>query len=173
MKTIVLNLFGGPGCGKSTMCAGVYSYLKWNDINCEMALEYAKDCVWSDTHSLLKNQTYIFAQQHNRVFHLLGKVDVIVTDSPLLLSIIYDSKKDVNLTNLTLNEFGKLNDVNYLLQRRKKYNPSGRSQTEDESKSIDSQIKKLLNDNNIAFTEAIGAVESVAVIGNDIIKRLR
>lgn len=39
----VINLFAGPGSGKSTTCAGVFSKLKLAGVNCEMALEYAKD----------------------------------------------------------------------------------------------------------------------------------
>lgn len=41
----VINLFAGPGSGKSTTCAGVFNKLKLAGINCEMALEYAKDKV--------------------------------------------------------------------------------------------------------------------------------
>lgn len=173
MKSLVVNLFGGPGCGKSSMCASVFSYLKWNDIDCEMALEYAKDCVWSNTKSLLKNQTFIFGQQHNRIFHLLGKVDVIVTDSPLLLSIIYDSSKNRNLKELILSEFRKLNNVNYLLLRRKKYNRNGRLQNEKQAKEIDNQLKELLNGYDIQFKEIVGVPENAALIGEDVIKLLK
>ena len=43
--TIVVNLIGGPGSGKSTTAAGLFYNLKKLGINCEMALEYAKDKV--------------------------------------------------------------------------------------------------------------------------------
>lgn len=55
-KTLVINLFGGPGAGKSTFCASVFADLKWRDINCEMALEYAKDRVWEGSFNVLENQ---------------------------------------------------------------------------------------------------------------------
>ena len=45
---IVVNLFAGPGSGKSTTCAGVFAKLKLAGVNCEMALEYAKDKVWEE-----------------------------------------------------------------------------------------------------------------------------
>ena len=41
-KTLVINLFGGPGVGKSTLCASVFAKLKIMGIDCEMATEYAK-----------------------------------------------------------------------------------------------------------------------------------
>ena len=53
---IVVNLFAGPGSGKSTTCAGVFSKLKLIGINCEMALEYAKDKVWENSLDVLNDQ---------------------------------------------------------------------------------------------------------------------
>jgi hypothetical protein len=41
-KTILVNLYAGPGTGKSTMAANVFSELKWMGVNCELALEFAK-----------------------------------------------------------------------------------------------------------------------------------
>ena len=49
MSALVINLFGGPGCGKSTIAALLFGKLKQNGINCEMALEYAKDKVWEES----------------------------------------------------------------------------------------------------------------------------
>lgn len=47
MKTpIVINLFGGPGSGKSTGAAYIFSQLKMKGINCELITEYAKDKTW-------------------------------------------------------------------------------------------------------------------------------
>lgn len=45
-KTIVINLIGDPGSGKSTIASGIFYNLKKNGIDCEMALEFAKDKVW-------------------------------------------------------------------------------------------------------------------------------
>jgi hypothetical protein len=173
MNSLIINLFGGPGCGKSSMCASIFSYLKWNNIDCEMALEYAKDCVWTNTESLLKNQTYIFGQQHNRIFHLIGKVPIIITDSPLLLSILYDNDNNLALQALALSEFLKLNNKNYFLVRRKTYNPNGRLQTESEAKQLDTKLKMLLDRYNIAFSEVEGVPENAEIIGKEIISLLK
>ena len=37
-KTLFVNLFGGPGTGKSTLCAAVFSELKRRGIDCEMVM---------------------------------------------------------------------------------------------------------------------------------------
>jgi hypothetical protein len=173
MKPIIVNILGGPGAGKSSMTASVFSYLKWHDVNCEMALEYAKEVVWSKTENLLKNQLFVFGQQHNRLYHLLDKVDVIITDSPLLLSIIYDAEQNVHLKSLVLDEFSKYNNMNYLLTRKKKYNPSGRLQTEDEAKQIDDRLRDLLKMYDIPYKEIAGVPENAQLIGKDVLKDLK
>lgn len=84
---LVVNLFGVPGAGKSTGAAYVFSMLKMRGINVEYIPEYAKDKVWEDNTEVFKNQAYVFGKQSFRMSRCKDKVDVIVTDSPLLLSL--------------------------------------------------------------------------------------
>lgn len=151
MKTLVVNIFAGPGAGKSTICAGIFAKLKWLNVNCEMALEYAKDLVWEESFKKLNNQLYVFANQQNRIFKLNNKVDVIITDSPLLLSIIYDAKNDNILKQLIINEHNKYNNINLFINRKKEYVQEGRIQTYEEAINIDNQIIQLLNENNVQY----------------------
>ena len=57
-RTIVINLFGGPGVGKSTLCASVFARLKIMGVDCEMASEYVKDIIWEESYKKLENQIY-------------------------------------------------------------------------------------------------------------------
>jgi hypothetical protein len=149
MKTIVINLYGGPGCGKSTIAALAFGKLKQKGINCELVTEYAKDKVWEESYTTLKNQIYVFGKQLHRMWRLNNKVNVIITDSPLPLSIIYDSEKDVNFENLVMSEFNKFDNFNIIINRSTKYQIEGRYQTEEEAKKIDSDILSLLCKYNI------------------------
>lgn len=171
-KTLVINLYGGPGSAKSTICAGVFSQLKWKEVECELNLEFAKDLVFEESFENLKNQLYVFGNQHIRMSRLNGKVDIIVTDSPLLNSIIYDAKNDPIFKELILREHNKLNNFNIFLNRKKKYNPNGRLQTEEEAIELDKQIKNMLIENEVDFIELDGIPENIDVIVDKAIKLL-
>lgn len=155
-NTLVVNLLGGPGCGKSTIAASIFSQLKWDEVNCEYASEYAKDLVWEHRHKTFENQIYIFGKQHHRIYRLAGQVDVIITDSPILLTPIYDGEKRESLKQLMFEEFNKFNNLNIVLTRRKKYNPKGRIHDEQGAKDIDLQIRQFLNENKVPYIEMNG-----------------
>lgn len=148
---LVLNFYAGPGSGKSTMAAGCFHELKSRGVNCELVTEYAKDKTWEGSpKSIFNNQLYIFGKQHHRQFRLIDNVDVIITDSPLLLSIHYANFYEnpplasafEHLVSLTYFTF---NNMNFFVDRVKEYNPKGRNQTEAEAKAMDREILDVLD----------------------------
>lgn len=143
--TLVVNLFAGPGTGKSTTAAGIFFELKTRHLNAELAAEYAKDLVWEKRNTTFDDQIYLFAKQYHRIFRLLGQVEVVVTDSPILLSPIYDYQKRPTLEKLVVEEHRKMWTYNVFLKRKKPYNPIGRLHGEDHALDIDRQILDLLD----------------------------
>lgn len=168
---IVINLFAGPGSGKSTTCAGVFSKLKLTGVNCEMALEYAKDKVWENSLDVLDDQIYVFGKQLHRLNRLKNKVDVIITDSPILLSIIYNKEASNYLDDLVIEQFHKFNNLNYYVVRDETFNTKGRLQNHEESMEKDIEIKTLLNEHNISYT-TVYKHNSVDTIVDDVMKAL-
>lgn len=168
---IVINLFAGPGSGKSTTCAGLFSKLKLAGINCEMALEYAKELVWENNLETLNDQIYVFAQQLHRLNRLKNKVDVIITDSPLLLSIIYDQSRNTFFKDLVKEQFDKFNNINYYVRRNSVYNPAGRIENINQAVDKDSEILQLLTDYQISY-KTVDKINAVEKIFNNIIKIL-
>lgn len=170
-KTIVINLFGAPGTGKSTGAAYIFSKLKMSGINAELITEYAKDMVWEENEEAFHNQTYIFGEQSYRMSRCDGKVDVIVTDSPLPLSIIYNNDKRLtdNFNNSVMDVFNSYNNLNYLLVRVKPYCTIGRKQTEKESDDIGSSIISLLESRNIPYEKVNGDETGYDLIVSQII----
>ena len=92
-ETLIVNFFAGPGAGKTTCAWEVAAELKKRNIVTEYVPEYAKELVWDERLDLLdgsfNNQMLLFQEQKRRLDRLVGKVDVVVTDSPLLLSVSY------------------------------------------------------------------------------------
>ena len=172
-NTIYVNLFGGPGTGKSTLCASIFSELKQKGVDCEMALEYVKDLVWEESFEKIKNQIYIFGKQQNRLFRLNGKVDVVITDSPLLNSIVYYNGDNPSFSNVVMHEFKKLNSMNYYISRSFEYNENGRMQTLEEAKKVDDGYKLLLDSNHIEYAHLTSDIRNVTRIVNDIINQIK
>ena len=149
----VINLFAGPGAGKSTTRALLFGHLKMLGFNCEEVTEYAKDLFWERHNSLLTDQLMILANQNRRLERLKGKVDLVITDSPLLLSLHYKTLNYLPNTfqSLLFELWHTYHNVNFFINRNKPYSVIGRMQTEEEAKKIDIEIKQLLSNNNIDF----------------------
>ena len=172
---ILINLFGAPGAGKSTGAAYIFSKLKMHGINAELVTEFAKDKVWEESKAVFNNQAYIFGKQYFKISRCADKVDVVVTDSPLLLSLIHNNDFTLGeeFNQLVRKVFDSYNSKNYYLKRTKEYNPVGRFQTEDESDKIGDKIFNLLQRENIDFTETTGDIEGYDKIVLDILEELK
>lgn len=161
---IVVNLFGAPGAGKSTGAAYIFSMLKFQGINAELITEFAKDMVWEENGEVFKpnNQCYLFGEQYYRLSRCKDKVDVIVTDSPLPLSILYNKgdvlKESFNIT--VMDCFNSFYNINFLLLRDKPYNPKGRLQTESESDALVGDLMKLIKERDIECSVLKGTQEN-------------
>lgn len=175
---LVINLYGGPGSGKSTTAAGVFYKLKLWGINAELVSEYAKDLVYEGRlAAMCEEQDYILAEQHKRIFRNIGKVDVVVTDSPLMLSTIYIpthwelSKKAGYIDafkSLVKSTNDQYNNLNFFLDRPNKYDSDGRAQTHEEAIQKDNEILEMLEHYEMEYqtfkTDAIVCNEIVDVI---------
>lgn len=171
-NTIVVNLIGGPGSGKSTCASGIFYKLKQSGINCELALEFAKDKVWEDSIKVLDDQLYIFGKQYHKLFRLKDKVDVIITDSPLLVSILYNKTPSKYFNDLVVEQYNTFNNMLFFINRPDMYQTEGRLQNANDAKTIDDETKCMLKDYNIPYTEISceNAVEGITKIVLDSIK---
>jgi len=167
-KPIVINMFAGPGAGKSTTASAVFSLLKLHGVNAELITEFAKDLTWEKRHMTILNQYYVWGKQHHRMWRIKDQVEVMITDSPLLLGMIYGRNNPDCFIETVLHSFNEFNNVNYFLTRKKKFNPKGRSQTEEEAKELDNEISMMLVENNIQFKTIESNHEGI----NNIAKRV-
>lgn len=168
---IVVNLFGGPGVGKSTVATGVFSVLKLHDINAEYVSEFAKDLTWEERYKTLTNQYYVWGKQYHRMWRLRDKVDVIVTDSPLPLGLLY-GETCAPFHETVIETFNTFNNMNFVLRRVRPYTPEGRNQMECEAREIDSKVELLLLKNEIPYKTMPGDDVGINGVMVEVLKKL-
>ena len=66
--------------------------------------------------------------------------------------LIYNKNYPQSFNRFVADVFNNYYNVNYFLTREKKYNPNGRSQTEEEAKIKDKEILNLLNDEKVQYS---------------------
>jgi tRNA uridine 5-carbamoylmethylation protein Kti12 len=168
----VINLFGGPGVGKSTAASGLFYEMKKLGMNVELVQEYAKDVVYEKRYNLLDDQLYILAKQSRRIARLEAHgIEWVVSDSPVALGLVYlkDGVFSEAFPNLVIEVFSHYTNFNYLLQRHFKYNPIGRNQSDvEEAKIFDEKVKTLLTKYQLPFEVILGGESAVDKIMKDI-----
>lgn len=175
MDTIVINLFGEPSAGKSTSAMDITARLKRKGINAEYVSEFAKDKVYENNSEVFKHQEYLFGKQSFKMGRVRNKVHVIVTDSPLILSIIYNQNTVLGdeFNKTVLNVYNSYNNRNFLLTRNHPYENEGRFQNEEEAQEVRHQIIKRLEEFNINYTVITSSEESCEYISNKIAKEIK
>ncbi|MHB1665892.1 AAA family ATPase [Thiomonas sp.] len=147
METTIINLFGAPGSGKSTCAAHVFASLREQGVAAEFVPEYAKELVWFDNKAELADQLSIFAEQHRRIIRVFGKVEYILTDGPLLNSILFQPEGYPELFTETVLAFHARfpRQKNYLLKRTHSYEKAGRQQTEEDAVLLGHKLEGILH----------------------------
>lgn len=171
---LIVNLYGAPGSGKSTTRAGTFNLLKLSKVNVEEVTEYAKDLVWEERYNALHCQPYVYGKQLRNIERLMQKVDVIITDSPLVLSAFYcdDSKYNLNFKKFVMEHDKTFNSLNIFLTRTKEYSKIGRMQTEGESDEVSIKLKNFLQIYNIEIHAHLNGDEFASKLIHDNVVRI-
>jgi hypothetical protein len=169
--TTLINLWGGPGCGKSTTAAEVFSILKKNGHSAELVTEYVKAWAWRDRKIGPFDDVYITAKQLQREAVCYGKVDFIVTDSPIGLGALYEQlykPGELMMSALCVElrrrqDAAGLNVLDFLLARAKPYVQAGRWEDEAAARRVDDLAADMLAMLNGYYSVA-GATGVLAVL---------
>lgn len=152
---ICVNLYGAPGVGKSTSAAYLFYALKSYGFNCELVTEVAKDYCWEENNVALRNQLLVAGEQQFRLDRLKDKVDIVITDAPLMLQTIYYKLNNCPRKGL-FNElmyayYNEYDNLNFFL-------PSNNDRTKaegriylDQVKDIEKEILDMFNEYKISF----------------------
>lgn len=150
--TKIINLFGAPGSGKSTLAAGLFYIMKLQQLNVELVTEWIKEKLFEEAAYPFQDQLYTFAKQNKKIRQLVGKVDYIICDSPLIQGLVYSKEPD-SFNNMVAEYFNSYDNLNILLKRTHAYHTEGRIQTEEESKEVGDLIQSTLDKYNVEYLE--------------------
>jgi len=178
--TKIINLYGGPSCGKSATASYLFYLLKKNNKKVELVQEYVKEWVWEDRKINPFDQIYFFGKQVRKESMLFGKVDYVITDSPVLLSLCYIQKCCDSEIFLGLKETVKafyhvapkhnVEHIHILLKRPEYFEKSGRIHSEEESIKIDSEIEQLFKDFNYNYIKSSYMEDDLNMLYRKIVK---
>ena len=148
---IKINLYGGPSCGKSTLSTLLFAELKLRTLNTELVREFAKELVYQDydMHNLREaDRIFILAEQMRRESILHGKVDYLITDSPVMIAAYYYNKRPaIDLAKelmKNLDHSGAEFHFYILRDEDAHFEQYGRAHSEDESRKIDKDMIEFL-----------------------------
>ena len=153
----VINLFGGPGIGKSCVSAGIFYELKKRGQNSELVPEFVKDLIYSKRMQEIGSPEYIFAQQNQRLHRLRENVEWAVIDSPLLFTNIYirpDYPGSIHLKHFVYEMYQSYSNINILLIRNNDISykeDEGRIHNHQEAIQKDQEILTMLESYNIPY----------------------
>lgn len=157
MKTIIINIYGAPGSGKSTLAAELYVDLKKKGKSVELVRECIKKWAYQGYKPTAYDQIYITNEQMREEASLYGKVEYIITDSPIALGTFYTRyyhKTGEAFDGLQeqVHAIGWYNDqvdkvINLFLPIKDElYSTEGRYSSLEESKHIEKQLLMYLPD---------------------------
>jgi len=149
LKTIHINLFGGPGVGKSTLALRLATYFKLKGVSVDLTMEFAKECVYDKNFDVLKDQFYIAGEQHKRMKRLDNSVTIAIHDSPFIMGLTYCTVDEYHKSFETFmfNQFLKYNNYNIFLQNNKliEFENENRIQNEYEAYLVSRNIQLMLD----------------------------
>ena len=166
---IVINLFAGPGAGKSTTAAGLFHLMKLEGYSVELVTEYAKQLAWQRHHNVLNDQFYVTAKQNHRMEILRDQVEYCITDSPILLGIYYSDNYFPHHWPAFIRElFDSYENQNYYIKRKKKFVQLGRNQNIKKAIAADAGVKNILRNFDIDFMDVDGDKDAPRIIFDNI-----
>lgn len=182
-RTLVVNVFGGPGTSKTRVAHAVADALCDKGLAAEYVPSYAKELCWDKTDPKARaldrsraerlldgsypSQLAILDEQSKRLFRLVGQVDFAVTDSPLPLVSLYmrEGEGAERLRRRVAAEFASHDNLNLLVARGEgAYLEAGHNQTRAQALEKDAELEALVEGMGIPVERVAGPAAAASVV---------
>lgn len=153
---IIVNLFGGPGAGKTTLAYYLAYRFKQVGFRAELVGEAAREIIYDRNNpkesgtaaQLIDNQLLISGLQAERIKRLERHgIEVAIADSPLKMGLLYVKEHDMRgALQAAIEAFNKncQHQINVFVQRTPgKYDKESRAQSEEQAMQLDKDIINL------------------------------
>ena len=153
-KPLMINFYAGPSNGKTTAALELTASLKKAGYNVEYVSEYAKELVLENKTELLNDQKHVTDEQYKRFDRIRSSADIIVTDSPVLLGLVYgEDKIDAEYAKQVRAYYDSFDNFNMLMIRPKDatFQTEGRVHDEKQSIELDGKIKSMLDAQGVFY----------------------
>lgn len=159
--SILINIVGASGVGKSTTAGKLFTRLKDMYLNVELVQEVVKTWCHTGQKVTKYDQYYLFGAEIYQQSQLFNSVDFIISDSSPLLAAFYNfyyNDGDSSLSPACKEFYRKVNEdgikvLNFFLTRKKKYIAKGRYQSESESDRLSAILKNWLDTEGYPYVD--------------------
>jgi hypothetical protein len=130
------------------MRAGLFHALKVEGYSVEEVTEYAKDLVYEERGYTLTCQPYVHAKQLRNLERVYRLVDVVVTDSPTLLSAYYNNGRyPKSFDAYVVEQAMEFTSLNFMLIRSSshQFDMTGRLQDSSRVERMHDEMTEWLN----------------------------
>lgn len=153
----MVNIMGEPCSGKSALAHRIFYYLKKRQKSVAFVSEFAKDLTWEGRFEALGCQPYVLGEQLLRTERVYGKVDIVVCESPLILSVLYNNNYGDLLNKFAIESFKQYDGMNFLCTRNWPFEQKGRNQNETQCAALREKLIDTLRDEQIDFSQVCPA----------------
>lgn len=163
-KLKVINLWVGPGGGKSTLAAAIFNVMKKERFSVELIPEIAKEMTYEKAMSQLSNQLLVLAKQEHQLRRLIGQVEYVIVDSPFPMGLAYCRPEDVNRYQHLIDcLWDDYDNYDFFINRTAKpFQQFGRNQNFEQAVALDGIIKGLWTEFSDAEFDPIFADDMTA-----------
>lgn len=167
-----INLFGGPGVGKTTLAAQVFAELRRQKVVCSLVPEWIKTWAYQGRPIRGFDQVFSFSNQLHMEEEAIRYTNLIITDSPLFLQCMYSDKHapivSTYLWDIAITFESCYPSINFFVQRSGGYESHGRYESEVQALEMDDYIISQLKARNIPtnFVQRDDVKSIIDVIGD-------